>query len=180
MHDTSDGARGSTAPATTVLAVPGPALATVSVQVSVPPTVTVAGQDNAAEDWVAAKALAVLAGNGARAAAQIPAEADAAGLSGTQRTHLTAEVTPARRGAAVRSYLLSAPRLTVMLWARGLAAGAAPARGARGEAPGTLPVRRSPMQARRLRSDTQRWCPAQLVYGSGGIVFVRVTRSIRS
>jgi len=31
---------------------------------------------------------------------------------------LLAELTPARRGAAVRSYLLSAPRLTVMLWAR--------------------------------------------------------------
>ena len=31
---------------------------------------------------------------------------------------LLAEVTPARRGAAVRSYLLSAPRLAVMLWAR--------------------------------------------------------------
>ena len=30
---------------------------------------------------------------------------------------LLAELTPARRGAAVRSYLLSAPRLTVMLWA---------------------------------------------------------------
>ena len=31
---------------------------------------------------------------------------------------LLAEVTPARRGAAVRSYLLSAPRLAVMLWVR--------------------------------------------------------------
>ena len=31
---------------------------------------------------------------------------------------LLAEVTPARRGAAVRSYLLSAPRLAVMMWAR--------------------------------------------------------------
>jgi hypothetical protein len=31
---------------------------------------------------------------------------------------LLAEVTAARRGAAVRSYLLSAPRLTVMMWAR--------------------------------------------------------------
>ncbi len=31
---------------------------------------------------------------------------------------LLAELTPARRGPAVRSYLLSAPRLTVMLWAR--------------------------------------------------------------
>jgi hypothetical protein len=29
-----------------------------------------------------------------------------------------AEVTAARRGAAVRSYLLSAPRLTVMMWVR--------------------------------------------------------------
>jgi hypothetical protein len=31
---------------------------------------------------------------------------------------LLAEVTAARRGAAVRSYLLSAPRLVVMMWAR--------------------------------------------------------------
>jgi hypothetical protein len=31
---------------------------------------------------------------------------------------LLAEVTAARRGAALRSYLLSAPRLTVMMWAR--------------------------------------------------------------
>lgn len=31
---------------------------------------------------------------------------------------LLAEVTGARRGAAVRSYLLSAPRLAVMMWAR--------------------------------------------------------------
>jgi len=31
---------------------------------------------------------------------------------------LLAEVTPAQRGAAVRSYLLSAPRLVVMMWAR--------------------------------------------------------------
>jgi len=31
---------------------------------------------------------------------------------------LLAELTAARRGAAVRSYLLSAPRLAVMLWAR--------------------------------------------------------------
>jgi len=31
---------------------------------------------------------------------------------------LLAEAAPARRGAAVRSYLLSAPRLAVMMWAR--------------------------------------------------------------
>jgi hypothetical protein len=31
---------------------------------------------------------------------------------------LLAEVAGARRGAAVRSYLLSAPRLAVMMWAR--------------------------------------------------------------
>ena len=31
---------------------------------------------------------------------------------------LLAEVTAARRGAVVRSYLLSAPRLAVMMWAR--------------------------------------------------------------
>jgi hypothetical protein len=31
---------------------------------------------------------------------------------------LLAELTAARRGAAVRSYLLSAPRLAVMMWAR--------------------------------------------------------------
>ena len=41
--------------------------------------------DPAAEDWVAVKALAVLAGDSARAAAEITAEADAAGLTGTQR-----------------------------------------------------------------------------------------------
>ncbi len=38
--------------------------------------------DPAAEDWVAVKALAVLAGDSDRAAAQITAEADAAGLDG--------------------------------------------------------------------------------------------------
>jgi hypothetical protein len=32
---------------------------------------------------------------------------------------LLSEITPARRGAAIRSYLLSAPRLIVMMWARG-------------------------------------------------------------
>jgi hypothetical protein len=34
---------------------------------------------------------------------------------------LLSETTPARRAAAVRSYLLSAPRLVVMMWARGRA-----------------------------------------------------------
>ena len=42
--------------------------------------------DPAAEDWVAVKALAVLAGDSARAAAEITAEAGAAGLSDAQRT----------------------------------------------------------------------------------------------
>ena len=42
--------------------------------------------DPAAEDWVAVKALAVLAGDSARAAAEITAEADAAGLAAAQRT----------------------------------------------------------------------------------------------
>jgi hypothetical protein len=41
--------------------------------------------DPAAEDWVAIKALAVLAGDSARAAAEITAEADAAGLTASQR-----------------------------------------------------------------------------------------------
>jgi hypothetical protein len=41
--------------------------------------------DPAAEDWVAAKALMVLAGDSDRAAAGIAAEADAAGLEGSQR-----------------------------------------------------------------------------------------------
>jgi hypothetical protein len=41
--------------------------------------------DPAAEDWVAAKALAVLAGDSARVAAEITAEADAAGLTASQR-----------------------------------------------------------------------------------------------
>ena len=45
-----------------------------------------AAGEPAAEDWVAVKALAVLAGDSARAAAEISAEADAAGLTGTQRT----------------------------------------------------------------------------------------------
>jgi hypothetical protein len=31
---------------------------------------------------------------------------------------LLSEITPARRAPAVRSYLLSAPRLAVMMWAR--------------------------------------------------------------
>jgi hypothetical protein len=39
----------------------------------------------AAEDWGAIKALAVLAGDSARAAAEITVEADAAGLKGSQR-----------------------------------------------------------------------------------------------
>jgi hypothetical protein len=42
--------------------------------------------DPAAEDWVAAKALAVLAGDSERAAQEITAEAEAAGLEGNQRT----------------------------------------------------------------------------------------------
>ena len=41
--------------------------------------------DPAAEDWTAVKALAVLAGDSARAAAEITAEADAAGLEGSRR-----------------------------------------------------------------------------------------------
>ena len=45
-----------------------------------------AAGDPAAEDWVAVKALAVLAGDSARAAAGITAEADAADLAGAQRT----------------------------------------------------------------------------------------------
>jgi hypothetical protein len=44
------------------------------------------GRRSAAEDWVAVKALAVLAGDSERAAAAITAEADAAGLTGNQRT----------------------------------------------------------------------------------------------
>jgi hypothetical protein len=45
-----------------------------------------ASGDPAAEDWVAVKALAVLAGDSARAAQEITAEADAAGLEGSRRT----------------------------------------------------------------------------------------------
>ncbi len=45
-----------------------------------------ASGDPAAEDWVAVKALAVLAGGSARAAQEITAEADAAGLEGSRRT----------------------------------------------------------------------------------------------
>jgi hypothetical protein len=41
--------------------------------------------DPAAEDWVAVQALAVLAGDSARTAAEITAEADAAGLTAAQR-----------------------------------------------------------------------------------------------
>ena len=44
-----------------------------------------AAGDPAAEDWVAAKALAILAGDSARAATEITAEADAAGLTADQR-----------------------------------------------------------------------------------------------
>jgi hypothetical protein len=44
-----------------------------------------AAGDPAAEDWVAVKALAVLAGDSARAAAEITAEAGAAGLEGSRR-----------------------------------------------------------------------------------------------
>jgi hypothetical protein len=42
--------------------------------------------DPAAEDWVAARALAVLAGDSERTAAEITARADAAGLEGSRRT----------------------------------------------------------------------------------------------
>jgi hypothetical protein len=42
--------------------------------------------DPAAEDWVAARALAVLAGDSDRAAAEITAEADTAGLEGSRRS----------------------------------------------------------------------------------------------
>jgi hypothetical protein len=45
-----------------------------------------AAGDPAAEDWVAARALAVLAGDSDRAAAEITADADAAGLAGSQRS----------------------------------------------------------------------------------------------
>ena len=44
-----------------------------------------AAGDPAAEDWVAARALTVLAGNSAQVAAGITAEADAAGLTASQR-----------------------------------------------------------------------------------------------
>ena len=44
-----------------------------------------AAGDPAVEDWVAVKALAVLAGDSARAAEEITAKADAAGLEGSQR-----------------------------------------------------------------------------------------------
>jgi hypothetical protein len=44
-----------------------------------------AAGDPAAEDWVAVKALATLAGDSARVAAEITAEADAAGLTASQR-----------------------------------------------------------------------------------------------
>ena len=44
-----------------------------------------AAGDPAAEDWVAVKALAVLAGDSARVATDITAEADAAGLTAGQR-----------------------------------------------------------------------------------------------
>jgi hypothetical protein len=46
--------------------------------------------DPAAEDWVAAKALAVLTGDSARAAAEITAQASAAGLTRDQRTGIDA------------------------------------------------------------------------------------------
>src|ERR1022692_4681890 len=45
-----------------------------------------AAGDPAAGDWVAVKALTVLAGDSARAAQEITAEADAAALAGSQRT----------------------------------------------------------------------------------------------
>jgi hypothetical protein len=44
-----------------------------------------AAADPAAEDWVAVKALAVLAGNSAQVAAEITADAEAAGLTASQR-----------------------------------------------------------------------------------------------
>jgi hypothetical protein len=49
-----------------------------------------AAGDPAAEDWVAARALTVLAGDSDRACREITAEADAAGLEGPQRNGVTA------------------------------------------------------------------------------------------
>lgn len=49
-----------------------------------------AAGDPAAEGWVAVKALQVLAGDSDRACREITAEADAAGLAGTQRNGVTA------------------------------------------------------------------------------------------
>jgi hypothetical protein len=46
--------------------------------------------DPAAEDWVAARALTILAGDSERAIAEITAQADAAGLGAAQRTAITA------------------------------------------------------------------------------------------
>ena len=69
VHDTSDSAYGSRTPATTLLAVPGPALATVSVQVPVPPTVMLAGQDNTAEMSASEDALVTVTVNGPAVAA---------------------------------------------------------------------------------------------------------------
>jgi hypothetical protein len=58
--------------------------------------------DPAAEDWVAVKALAVLAGDSARAAAEITAEAGAASLAAAQRTGADACV---RYLTGLRDYL---------------------------------------------------------------------------
>jgi hypothetical protein len=62
--------------------------------------------DQAAHQW---RALAVVS-------RLMPASAGRRWLA--EAESLLAEVTAARRAAAVRSYLLSAPRLAVMMWAR--------------------------------------------------------------
>jgi hypothetical protein len=63
-NETSDSAAGSRMPAASWLAMAGPALATVRVQVPVPPTVMLAGQDNTAEMSALEEALATVALNG--------------------------------------------------------------------------------------------------------------------
>jgi len=64
VHDTSDSAAGSSTPAATLVAAAGPVLATVRVQVPVPPTVMAAGQDNSAEMSASVEALVTVTVNG--------------------------------------------------------------------------------------------------------------------
>jgi hypothetical protein len=70
--------------------------------------------DPAAEDWGAARALAVLAGDSRRLSREIAAEADAAGLAGSRRTGADACVRPNGSAGGGKAVTATATRRTAM------------------------------------------------------------------